>query len=366
MKRSSIYRIVCCLAWWMVLGTAPIAGAQTSSGAPGPSVATSPIRSARQPVSSSITPLPPITVGNTHDGSPADSAGLPAGADSSVTPLAADQKFAIVIGPGDLLDVSVDGAPDYAKEVRVQSTGDITLPFAGTVHVSGLTPEAAATEIAKRLDSRNYFSNAQVSVSEKEMATQGISVMGEVQKPGVYPMMGPRRLFDAISAAGGTTERAGNTVLVQHRGDPQNPETVPLHYNGKTSASSNVFIYPGDTVVVSRAGVVYVIGDVHLPGGFVMDGSRMTVLQALALAQGANSTAALDRARIIRKEEPSASPTEKQISVKQILTAQTPDILLQPDDILFIPASKAKTAGRRTMEALIQTATGMAIYTRMP
>jgi polysaccharide export outer membrane protein len=272
--------------------------------------------------------------------------------------------FEILIGPGDLIEVSVYGAPDYLKEVRVRANGEITLPMAGTVKVGGLTPAQAEALIARRLSDGGFFNDPRVSVLDKEFATQGISVMGEVQKPGVYPLPGPRNLFDVLSAAGGTTPRAGNTVSISHRDDTEHSEIVTLSNDSKSSSKSNVHVYPGDTVVVSKAGVVYVVGDVRLPGGFVMENSHMTMLQAFAMAQGANPTAALDRAQLIRKSGPENGPQETLISLKKILTAKAPDMNLQPGDIVFVPTSAAKAAGRRTLEAIVQTATGMAIYSR--
>jgi polysaccharide export outer membrane protein len=274
--------------------------------------------------------------------------------------------FEILIGPGDLVEVSVYGAPDYIKDVRVGSTGEITLPLAGTVKVGGLTPAQAEALIAKRLSDGNFFNDPRVSVLEKEFTTQGISVLGEVQKPGVYQLPGPRKLFDALSAAGGTTPRAGNTVSLFHRSDAQKTEVVTMSYDGKSSGQSNIYVYPGDTVVVSKAGVVYVVGDVRLPGGFVMENSHMTILQAYAMAQGAGPSAALDRAQLIRKAGPESHPQETLISLKNILSAKSPDLNLQPDDIVFVPTSGAKAAGRRTLEAIVQTATGLAIYSRIP
>jgi polysaccharide export outer membrane protein len=280
----------------------------------------------------------------------------------ALSPPNGDPGFEILIGSGDLIEVSVYGAPDYIKDVRVGSTGEITLPLAGTLKVSGLTPAQAEALIAKRLSDGNFFNDPRVSVLEKEFSTQGISVLGEVQKPGVYQLPGPRKLFDALSAAGGTTPRAGNTVTLLHRANSQHPEIIPLSYDGKSSSQSNIHVYPGDTVVVSKAGVVYVVGDVRLPGGFVMENSHMTILEAYAMAQGANPTAALDRAQLIRK-----SGSEGQvISLKKILAAKAPDMNLRPDDIVFIPTSGAKVAGKRTLDAIVQTATGMATYTRVP
>jgi polysaccharide biosynthesis/export protein len=285
---------------------------------------------------------------------------------TGVSPPAASKtpSSEILIGPGDLIEVSVFGAPDYVKEVRVDSAGEITLPLAGTVKVGGLTPGQAEAIIGRRLGDGGFFNDPRVSVLEKEFATQGISVLGEVQKPGVYPLPGPRNLFDALSAAGGTTPRAGNTVSLSHRANPQLSEIVTLSQDGKSSSQSNIHVYPGDTVVVSKAGVVYVVGDVRLPGGFVMENSHMTMLQAFAMAQGANPTAALDRAQLIRKSGAESQPKEELISLKKILTAKAPDMNLQPGDIVFVPTSAAKAAGRRTLEAIVQTATGMAIYSR--
>jgi len=179
-------------------------------------------------------------------------------------------------------------------------------------------------------------------------------------------MHGPRKLYDALSTAGGTTPRAGNTVSLLHRSDSQKAEVVTMSYDGRASTQSNIYVYPGDTIVVSKAGVVYVVGDVRLPGGFVMENSRMTVLQAYAMAQGAGPSAALNGARLIRKSGSERPPNEARIPLKNILAAKSPDIDLQPDDIVFVPTSTAKKAATRTLEAVIQTASGLAIYSRVP
>ncbi len=271
----------------------------------------------------------------------------------------------MVIGAGDLLEVSVYGAPDYDKQVRVSSAGEITLPLAGTLKVGELTTSQAETLIEKRLSDGKFFTDPKVSVLAKDFASQGISVLGEVQKPGIYPLPGSRNLFDALSAAGGTTPRAGNTVSITHRSDPHNQEVAHLTYDGKSPDKANIPVYPGDTVVVSKAGVVYVTGDVHLPGGFIMENAHMTILQAVAMAQGANPTAALDRAKLIRNSAQGGEPQEIPISLKKILAAKAPDMDLQPNDIVFVPNSAAKSAGRRTLSAIVETATGMAVYGSM-
>jgi polysaccharide export outer membrane protein len=293
---------------------------------------------------------------------------------SAVSPVAANEPAAatpsvanpaptteMLIGSGDLLEVSVYGAPDYIKQVRVNAAGEITLPLAGTVKIGGMTTAQAEAVIAKTLSDGGFFRDPRVSVLEKEYSTQGISVLGEVTKPGIYPLPGSRSLFDAISAASGVTARAGSIVSITHRNDPEHQTTVILSNNGKNSGSANVPLYPGDTVMVSKAGIVYVTGAVSKPGGFVMENAHMTVLQAVAMAQGANPTAALDKAEVIRNAGQGTKPEEIPIPLKKILTAKAPDVNLQENDIVFIPNSGAKSAQKRTIDAIIQVATGAAM-----
>jgi len=273
------------------------------------------------------------------------------------------EKTAVVpvIGAGDLLKVGVLGAPESDQEVRVDADGNVALNFIGSVHLGGLTPEQAQAIITKKFVAGGFFTDPQVSVFAKEYATQGVSVLGEVQKPNVYPLLGSRRLFDVLSLAGGTTPKAGQVITITHRDHSRELRTVLLSNDPAKSAEANVEIFPGDTVVVSKAGIVYVVGDVHKPSGVVMEnGTQMTVLQAIAMAEGTNPTAALNAARLIRKTP--TGPQEMPLELKKILAAKSPDIHLQAEDIIFVPNNAVKTAGKRGLEAIIQAATGLAIY----
>ena len=270
----------------------------------------------------------------------------------------------LLIGSGDLLEVSLYGMPDFKTDVRVNSGGEISLPMLDTVAVGGLSIEQAETLIERKLRQKGLFNDPHVTVFEKEYATQGISVLGEVQKPGIYPLLGTRRLYDVISAAGGTTPKAGRYVLITRRNDPQHSVRVPLSTGAPESMENNVTVEPGDTIVVSKAGVVYVVGDVHQPGGFVMEnGNDITVLKAIALAQGSNPNAALNAARLIRKTP--EGPKDFPLPLKNILAAKAPDLQLQPDDVVFVPGSAGKSAAKRGAEAILQMATGVAIW-RIP
>lgn len=284
---------------------------------------------------------------------------------ATVTTPAQSGGSVLTLGGGDLLKVSVLGAPESDQEVRIDPDGNLTLSFIGSTHVGGLTTNQAQELIAQKLKAGGFYAQPQVSIFVKEYATQGVSVMGEVLKPGVYPLLGSRRLFDVLSMAGGTGPKAGRVVSISHRDQPQAPRSVTMSIDPTESAKSNVEVYPGDTVVVSRAPVVYVVGDVRKPSGVIMDtGTDMTVLQAIAMAEGINSTAALNKARLIR-----TTPTGRQelpLPLKDMLSSKAPDMRLQAEDIIFVPNSAAKSAFRRSMEAIVQTASGVAIYGARP
>ena len=147
-------------------------------------------------------------------------------------------------------------------------------------------------------------------------------MLGEVQKPGVYPVLGARTLFDVLSLAGGTTPKAGKVVSITHRDNPQEPISVSLSNDAAQSVHSNVAIYPGDTIVVSKAGIVYIVGDVHRPSGVPMENGSMTVLQAIAMAEGTNPTAKLNGAKLIRKS--AQGPQEMPLALKDMLCLQVP------------------------------------------
>ena len=277
----------------------------------------------------------------------------------------ASQNRSIRIGAGDLLQITVFGVPELAEEVRVSETGNITLPLVGGIRVSGLTVDEAQSKIAAKLSGGGFLRDPQVQVFEKEYTSQAISVMGEVQKPGIYTLLGTRRLYDAIAAAGGTSQRAGRMVTISHPGDPDHPVTIEMGTDPAKSLASDVELLAGDTVVVSRAGVVYVVGDVEKPAGFVMDNNeRLTVLQALALAGGAKGTASLKESKIIRKS--ASGVQEIPVPLNKILSAQVEDSPLQPEDVLFVPNSKAKSTGKAIGQAVLAMATGVVIYASHP
>lgn len=265
------------------------------------------------------------------------------------------------ISAGDLLDVNVFDTPELSGRLRVDGRGAISLPVAGDLAVSGLTAEEAGHAVEKKLLDANILKQPNVSVTVLEYATQGVTVLGEVKNPGVYPLLGAHGVLDMISAAGGTTPTAGKAITVTHRDDPTHPAIVNVESKPGSSEAVSVDVRPGDTLVVSHAGIVYVVGDVGKPGGFlIQNDDRLTVLQAIALAQGTNHTASLDHAKVIRKTN--AAREELPVPLKKILANKAPDEPLADGDILFVPTSQAKNAAYRGMGAALQMATGVVIY----
>jgi polysaccharide export outer membrane protein len=230
------------------------------------------------------------------------------------------------------------------------------------VQIRGMNEQSAAHAIESALVARGMLLHPKVSVLVTAYAGQDVSVLGEVARPGVYPYTLHHRLLDLLSAASGLAPTAGRLVNVFHRDDPKTPHPVVLDPGGTdTGADHNPELVPGDTVQVSRAGLVYVIGDVVRPGGFPVDPAQgLTVVQALSLAWGPAQNAATSKALLIREQKSGRTLTE--LNLKRLLKGLDPDQPVHDRDILFVPDSTAKNLWNKTVEAAIQSAVGVTIY----
>lgn len=232
-----------------------------------------------------------------------------------------DQSGMVKLGPADLIEVNVYNVPELASKVRVSNSGDVYLPLIDYVHVDGLTQEEAQTLIEKRLSDGGFVRNPHVTIFVDEAASQGVTVLGEVAKAGIYPDVADHKLYEVISEAGGFTQAASRKIAVIRRNQPE-PIRIELPRNLSDDLSGNIDIMPGDTITIPRAPIIYVVGDVGRPSGLLVDNGTLTVLQALALAGGTNHTAKMGGARIIRKT--SAGMTETPVHLKQMLEARRP------------------------------------------
>jgi polysaccharide export outer membrane protein len=263
-------------------------------------------------------------------------------------------QSAITIGPGDLLDLSVFDVPELILKVRVDSSGIVNLPLIGDLKLAGMTVRDAQLLIAHKLVEQEMVKKPEVSLLIVEFATQGTTVSGEVNTPGIYPLMGPHRLYDAISAAGGLTMKAGRTVTIMHAGQKDHPEILTLP-TGTSFEQANVTIYPGDTIIVSKTGVVYVVGEVAKPGAFLLENNTsMSFLKAIALAQGTTKLASLKHTLVLRR---TANGTlEYEVPLNKIYKGEAPDMQLSAEDILFVPTSNVKNYGAIGLQGAISAA----------
>jgi polysaccharide export outer membrane protein len=307
------------------------------------------------------------------------------------------------IGADDLLSITVFEAPEMNTVLRVSASGDISMQLLGEVHALGLTPTELQGVLQGLLRS-TYMRDPHVGVFIQELQSHAVSVVGAVKMPGVFQIRGPKSLLEVLSMAQGLAEDAGDTVSVDRSGeqsepDPSSspvlktggapgtfqrhelltksdaPESLLSDRNaeieninlksllGSSDSIRKVLIHPGDVVKVSRAGIVYVVGEVNKPGGFVLQNNEsISILQALALAQGTTHTSAIRETRIIRTDLATGKRTEIAVNLGKIFSGKRPDILLEPKDVVFVPNSAAKSVFYRGSEMAIQTAAGIAIY----
>ncbi len=190
-------------------------------------------------------------------------------ANASPGPLVVRDQSRYVVSPGDLVEISVYGVPDLTQRVRVNADGDVNLPLVNYVHIGGLHVEDAQSKIEQTLRAGNYVKNPHVTLLVTEYGS-GAEVLGEVGHPGIYPVLGQRRLYDLFSAAGGTTSAAGRTVIIANRAN-HNQRTVLLTNDPLKIMDADVWVYQGETVFVPRAGVFYVVGEVLQPSSFTME-----------------------------------------------------------------------------------------------
>ena len=269
------------------------------------------------------------------------------------------------IAPGDALDISEYHTPEFHSVVRVAPDGSVMLPLIGEIMLAGLDEQSAARAIAAQLLKKGMLLHPLVSVLVTAYAGQDVSVLGEVTHPGVYPYTYHHRLLDLISAASGLSPNAGRLVNIFHAADPKTPHPVVLDPSGTDTASDhNPELIPGDTVQVSRAGLVYVVGDVIRPGGFPVDPVQgLTIVQALSLAWGPSINANVGHAVLIR--ERNGGRTMIALNLKRMLSGQDPDQPIEDRDILYVPDSFAKNLANRTMESAIQSTIGVGIYSAL-
>jgi polysaccharide biosynthesis/export protein len=258
------------------------------------------------------------------------------------SPSAAQES--LLIGPGDLLRIGVLRESELDQRARVLDSGEVALTLIGRVPVDGLTPAQAAALIADRYRDGKFLLHPEVSVFVEEYATETVTILGQVAHPGTLRLTAPRSLIDVLSLAGGLTESADRHIVIERKAlgdEPARRIRAFLPNRADDALNANILVRPGDTVIVPKAGIVYVLGDVAHPGGYVMQNdSQLTVLQAVALAAGASKTASEKHIRLVRNVDGITQSLD--LPLRDMERGREPDVPLQANDILYVPFSVAK------------------------
>jgi len=285
-----------------------------------------------------------------------------------------------VLGSGDLLGIEVFDVPELSRDVRVNETGYISLPLMPSkVKAGGLTTFQLQDKLAELLQTNGLVSTPQVSVSVKEQHSQPITVIGAIKNPMVIQALRKVTLLQALSQAGGIADDAGSTVIVtrpvpeaSESADPGNVAAPSPSQNFTINLSDilesgdsrfNIPLLGGDVVSVPRAGIIYVVGAVARPGGFLLqnDLDRMTMLKMLSLAGGTTNTAKMKNAVILRKNLSTGQRDQVPVDLSKVMHLKTQDVQMQANDILFVPDSNGLKALHRAGDVAVSLTTGVAL-----
>ena len=272
-----------------------------------------------------------------------------------------------LIGPNDLLSISVLESPDLTRDVRVDADGTVGLPLlAEHPHVAGLSLAQAEALLKQKYKESGILNDPNITITLKELESKPVTLMGSVHQPGVFQVSGQVRLLRLISMAGGFGEDAGTAVQIIHEGDGDTPQVTEVKVEDLRQGrmEANVMVRGGDTVNVLPAGSVYVIGAVNHPGRFLLpsSGEQTSVLNVLALAEDLKRTAKPSHSVLIRKKGSKGEVEQIPVDLSKILARQQPDIPVLANDVLFVPDSTAKRAFARGLEAAIQLSTGVVLF----
>lgn len=265
------------------------------------------------------------------------------------------------LAQGFLLSLNVLDDPDFTGTFRVDDVGDMVLPELGSIHVAGKTVPEVREEITKDLLDRGILKDPQVELNVIEYTAPQVTILGAVASPGVFPLLAPEGLGDVLATAGDTTILAGDRIEITVPNGEGESRTV--HYSRGMDAKvlNSIVIQPGDTVQVAQAGVVYVLGGVSRPGGYVMQESgNLSVLQAISIAGGTSINAAVKSVYIMRKNGDQTT-VWVELPYRKMTEGKIADVRLHINDVVYVPTSRFKSAFLST-EGILAAMTSASIY----
>jgi polysaccharide export outer membrane protein len=234
------------------------------------------------------------------------------------------------LGMGDMVRVTVFRNPELTTEGRVSERGTILFPMIGEVNVAGLTPSQAGARIADKLRSGKYVVNPEVTVSMMQVNSRQVSVLGNVVKPGRYPLDSTTaHLTDVIALAGGVGPTGSDEVtIITNRGGKQEKVNVDMaEMFRRGDLTHNITLEPGDTIYVHKAPMVYVYGEVQKGGAYRVE-PNMTVMQAIAMGGGITPRGTERGIKISRRDSSGVKRVDADLNTT-----------VKPDDVIYIRES---------------------------
>ena len=245
------------------------------------------------------------------------------------------------IAAGEIVHVIVFDAPDFSLITRVSDSGDIPYPILGSVHIAGLNSVSAAELLRTELKNRHLMLEPAVTVTVDSTIT-GITVLGEVHSPGIYPPPGKHQLSDLLALAGGLTANTGRLIEISNDRMPGKKDYVAWDPTMHNTENFDRPVSPGDRVLVRACGIAYVGGNVMKPGAYSLCGSpNVTLSEVLALAGGVAPNASLSKTYIVRTQ-PDGTRVVEQVDIKRVLTSRVSDPIVHEDDIIYVSPSPTK------------------------
>lgn len=245
------------------------------------------------------------------------------------------------IMPGETVHINVFDAPDFSLITRVSENGDVPYPILGSFHIGGLNSASAASALAKQLTDRNLMVDPEVTVTV-DSTTTGITVLGEVHSPGIYPPPGKHQLSDLLATAGGLTANTGRIIEITNDANPGKKESLSWDPTMHNTENFDRPVRAGDRVLVRSCGIAYVGGNVSKPGAYSLCGSpNVTLSEVMALAGGVAPNSSLSKTYLVRAQ-PDGTKVVEQIDIKRVLTSKVADPIVHEDDIIYVSPSPVK------------------------
>jgi polysaccharide export outer membrane protein len=268
------------------------------------------------------------------------------------------------IMPGEMVHINVFDAPDFSLITRVSESGDVPYPILGSFHIGGLNSADAASALAKVLKDRRLMVDPEVTVTVDSSST-GITILGEVHNPGIYPPPGKHQLSDLLATAGGLTANTGRIIEITNNRNPGKTDYVSWDPTLHNTENFDRPVHSGDRVLVRACGIAYVGGNIAKPGAYSLCGSpNMTLSEVMALAGGIAPNASYRKTYLVRAQ-PDGTKVVEQIDVKKVLTSRVSDPIVHEDDIIYVSPSPLK-AILKEAAAFALTITPSLLYLYQP